>query len=525
MLKKLEQDELLTAVLTNPYIRHAEECRRDFYTFVQAFWDTIIHEDPVYNWHIPYLCKQLQVLAERVIAGKAKKHDMCINIPPGTTKSTICTVMFPAWVWIMRNPANMKTTGAFARFITGSFNKELSTEHSELCRDVIRSDRYRKYFPELQLRKDKDAKTNYKNTAGGTRFTTSVGSGATGRHSHFILIDDPVDPNQALSDADRETANRWLDHVLSTRKVDKRITVTVLIMQRLHKVDPTGHWLSKAGKRIKHIVLPGTLKDLEKGTKFEVKPKKLRKKYIKGLLDPVRIDRPVLKDMRIDLGSYGFSGQVGQDPRDRDGGMFQRQFIQIVPAAPAGGTPWVRGWDLAATSESETKKKKISAAYTAGVKMKWVDGIFYIGHVARKRVSNPRFIMVNTASQDEPDTIQDLPQDPGSAGKIQARDLVSHLSGHIVKYGLETGDKVLRLEPFSSQWEAGNVKLVEGGWNEDYLEEGEYFPNGFKDQFDASGRAFNRLNKMVKKMNTGTVGMPAGIKNERNINPESNKVA
>jgi len=519
----LEQNELIVAVLSNPYLIHAEECRRDFFTFVQAFWGEIIHEEPVYNWHIPYLCTQLQKVAERVIAGKPKKNDMCINIPPGTTKSTICTVMFPAWVWIMRNPEDMTKTGAFARFITGSFNKELSTEHSELCRDVIRSDKYKKYFPELQLRKDKDAKTNYKNTAGGTRFTTSVGSGATGRHSHFILIDDPVDPNQALSDADRETANRWLDHVLSTRKVDKRVTVTVLIMQRLHKVDPTGHWLSKVKKRVKHIVLPGALEF--DGTVFEIKPKKLAKFYVNGLLDPERLDAVVLDDMKTDLGSYGFSGQVGQDPRDREGGMFQRQYIEIVKEAPAGGTKWVRGWDLAATSEAESKSKKIGAAYTAGVKMKWCDGIFYIGDVERKRVSNPRNIMKNTASQDEKGTIIDFPQDPGSAGKIQARDLASHLADYVVKFGLESGDKILRLEPFSAQWEAENVKLVEGAWNTDYLDEGEYFPNGFKDQFDASGRAFNRLRRIVKKMNSNSIGAPAGTKNTNKINPEQHKRA
>lgn len=525
MLKRLEQDDLLTAVLTNPYLLDAEECRRDFFTFVQTFWDIIIAEEPVYNWHIPYLCKEAQRIALRVLQGKAKKHDLLVNIPPGTTKTVILSVMLPAWVWIARIPGQPGKTGAFARFITGSYKADISRDAAELCRDIIQSDKYKKFFPELEIRRDNNAKSNFKNTAGGYRTTTSVGTAPTGKHAHIIIIDDPVDPEQALSDPDRETANRWVGGVMSTRKVNKKVTVTIMIMQRLHKDDPAGSWLGKKtkGKKLKHIVLPGALEF--NGSTYEIRPKKLAKKYVKGLLDPVRLSLDELEELHIELGSYGFSSQIGQDPRDREGGMFQRQYIDIVEAAPAGGTPWVRAWDLAATSEQETKKKKIQAAYTAGVKMKWVDGKFYIGHVERKRVSNPRHIMKSIATQDGYDTVIDFPQDPGSAGKVQARDLASHLVGYVVKFGLESGDKIVRLEPFSAQWEARNVKFVRGPWNEVLLDEGEYFPNGFKDQFDAAGRAFNRLRTFINKLNSNKIGAPAGVKNTKQINPDRRKAA
>ena len=71
-------------------------CKEEFFYFVKTFWDTIISEEPVWNWHIEYLCNEIQEMAERVFEGKPKEYDLIINISPGSTKSTICSRMFPA---------------------------------------------------------------------------------------------------------------------------------------------------------------------------------------------------------------------------------------------------------------------------------------------------------------------------------------------------------------------------------------------------------------------------------------------
>lgn len=519
MLKRLEHDKTLNAVLENPYLLKAERCRRDFYYFVKQFWSTIIEEDPVYNWHIKYLCDELQKIGHTVIQKKDKEYDLIVNIPPGTTKSTICSEMFHAWLWIARVPNDMDKTGAFIRIISGSFKDEIATELAEFAKDIIMSDKYQLYFPELVIRKDKSAKTNYKNTEGGQRSSTSVGTSPMGKHAHVIIIDDPVDPEQALSDLERDKANRWCDNVAATRKVNKRVTVTIMIMQRLHKVDPTGHWVSRHGDKIKQIILPGIIKYGD--TKYRVHPPELERFYKNGLLDPNRMSNSVLEEMRQRLGPYGFSAQIGQDPRNTEDGMFQRDYFEIVDSAPYGGTKWVRGWDLAATSEKEAKKNKIQAAYTAGLKMKYCNGIFYIGHVARKRVADPRAIMRNTASQDEKGTIVDFPQDPGSAGKVQARSIAAHMVGFDCRYSVESGEKMLRAAPFSSQCAAGNVKLVRGEWNEEFLEEGEFYPNGFKDQIDGGSRAFNRLTKEIASEEYNDDDFtPTSIPNDLHQTPE-----
>ena len=539
--KRIEDYPYIRLVWENQDLIKAEKCRRDFFTLVKEFWDIIINDDPIYNWHIPYLCKFLQKQFYQVCSRSPKEKDIIINIPPGTTKSTIVTIMFPAWVWIAKLPKkeyiryykkvyrkekqknpdfkfkDLIITGKDLRFITGSYGNALSLDHSELSRDIIISDKYKRFFPEIEIRHDKSQKSNFKNNHGGTRFTTSVGSGVMGTHAHFILVDDPLDPEGGYSDADREKANRWVTGTLSTRKVDKKITVTILIMQRIHQDDPTAHLLNKKKGKIKHICLPADCNEFD-----NVKPKRLKKYYKKGLLDSIRLGKTEIESLRLELGPYGFAGQLGQDPKPREGGMFQRKDMEIVDVAPAGGTQWVRGWDFAGTSKEEAKKKGTKPAYSAGVKLKYCDGIFYIGHIVRERVSGRglRSLMKNIASQDGKETLIDYPQDPGSAGKSQAQDLASYLAGYTFYYSTESGDKVLRADPVSAQSQAGNIKLVKGDWNEPFIDEVEYFPNGFKDQIDALSRAFRRV-VILKNMDNDTVGAPAGVKSKNQPYPKA----
>ena len=207
-----------------------ELCRRSFYRFVQEFWHIIIPEDPVWNWHIEYLCQEAQIVVERIEQRLPKEYDLIINIPPGTSKSTIWTVMLPVWSW---------TRDERIRSMTASYSSTLSTDHSVKSRDILRSQKFKDLFPEIQLKQDQDNKTHYKNTKGGERYATSVGGAITGFHAHLIIVDDPLNPKGAASDAERATANSFMDVTLSTRKVDKKLTPTILVMQRLHEEDCT----------------------------------------------------------------------------------------------------------------------------------------------------------------------------------------------------------------------------------------------------------------------------------------------
>ena len=206
-------------------------CRESFYEFVKRFWFIIIPERPVWNWHIKYLCDELQVMAERVIREEDKEYDLIINIPPGTTKSTICSVMFTPWIW-----TRMPT----ARAIYGTHTAPLSLDLSRKARMIVASQKYKDLFPEIVLSDDQATKGHFVNTMNGARLATMVGGAITGFHAHFIFVDDPLDPQGAASSQEIVTANNWMSETLPTRKIDKGIAVTTLIMQRLHQADCTG---------------------------------------------------------------------------------------------------------------------------------------------------------------------------------------------------------------------------------------------------------------------------------------------
>jgi len=293
-------------------------CKRSLYRFVQEFWSVIISEDPVWNWHIELLCDEMQEIIMRCAKTdfkprEAKLYDLAINIPPGSTKSTICTVMAPAWAW---------TVDQSLRILTASYSQSLSTDHAIKSRDIITSDKFKRLFPSIKIKIDQNNKTHYKNDKNGERYATSVGGTITGFHAHLIIVDDPLNAKQAASQVEIESANTFMDTTLSTRKVDKAVTVTALIMQRLNENDPTGNWLKKKNKKIRHICLPATLRD-------NITPITLRDRYVNGLLDPIRMSKETLAEMKIDLGSYGYAGQMEQDPAPEGGGIWKKWFIEI----------------------------------------------------------------------------------------------------------------------------------------------------------------------------------------------------
>lgn len=302
----------LRGVELSPTKALSELCKRSLYRFLQEFWGVIIPEEPVYNWHVEYLCDELQDIGYNLKARNTKKHDLLINIPPGTTKSTICSVMFPAWLWAI-DPT--------LKVITASYSGTLSTDLSVKSRDLIKSDKYIEMFPDVEIKKDSDNKTFYENELGGARIATSVTGSITGQHAHIIIIDDPLNPKEAASEAERHRAIHFYDQTINTRKIDKKITPTITIMQRLHESDPSGHLLGKKNKP-KHINLPAELTD-------NVRPIELKEYYIDGLLDPIRIDRQVIEESKDALGSYGYSGQFMQEPTPEGGEIWQKWFIEV----------------------------------------------------------------------------------------------------------------------------------------------------------------------------------------------------
>ena len=435
----------------------------------------------MWNWHIKYICDELQVVAERVFKGLPRAYDLIINVSPGSTKSSICSVFFPAWVW---------TRMTSAKIIGGSYAKPLALDLALKNRDVVLSDKYLAAFPDVRLRYDQSAKSEFLTTKRGMRYSVGVGGSVTGKHGHFIIVDDPLNPKEAASEAELKTANEWMSSTLSTRKVDKTITVTILIMQRLHQIDPTATMISRAkltqqidgGKiKIKHICLPAELSD-------KVKPRKLRQYYKDGLMDPIRLSQQVLNEAKAE-GDYHFAGQFMQWPIPAGGGMFKTDRIQIdIPHKKF--VKIVRFWDKAGTQGGR-------GAYTVGLKMAVdIKKRFWLLDLVRGRwdSSAREMIIKHTAEVDGRGVIVGVEQEPGSGGKESAENTVRNLAGWRVRVYRPTGDKATRADPFSVQVNHGNVSMVIGEWNDAYLNELMFFPDSeFKDQVDTSSGAFQML--------------------------------
>ena len=195
------------------------------------------------------------------------------------------------------------------------------------------------------------------------------------------------------------------------------------------------------------------------------------------------------------------------------GHYFKRSKVgEMLAVTPTDVTRWVRAWDLAATAPGEEDEmdgipqalrrnsRSDGSAYTAGVLLgKRRNGRIYVADVinVRENGADVRQLIQNTAASDAAlygnVTIR-IPQDPGQAGKDQAQSFVRMLGGYPVSVALESGDKVTRAEPFSSQWLAGNVDVKVAEWNDEYFRQLENFPVGkLKDMVDASANAYLEL--------------------------------
>lgn len=503
ILSNIQNYSQLSASVTQEKIKR---CKESYFFFLQEFWHTLIKDKPVWNWHIKLLCDEIQDIIERVGENKPKKHDLVVNIPPGTTKSIACSVMPMAWAWL-KYP--------WLRFTKATHSATLSLELAELTRLILQSRKYTEYFSEIRVRRGSDSKSNFRVmyrdeytgfwTFGGSLLSTSVNGSVTGFHGHIRLTDDPIDPEKAVSEKILASSNRWLEQTYSSRVVDKENTPHILIMQRLAVNDPSGKLLKQKekGKKIKHICLPGQV-TTKKEAKL-VQPKKLLKQYKKnkGFLDPKRLGPQALLDMEMNLGQFGYLSQVQQDPQTAGAGMFDMSKIAVLDPEEfdyrANLNRIVRYWDKAGTSGG--------GAYTAGVKLAELKDSkfkYLIMHVKRGQWGSAKreTIIEETAKQDRVqnhiNVTQIVEQEPGSGGKESAENTKKRLAKHGISCLLDrpTGDKVYRADPVTVAVDRGLVAMFIGTWNQDLIDEGNLFPVGtYKDQIDAFSGAYGYFEK------------------------------
>jgi hypothetical protein len=182
------------------------------------------------NFHIHMIIAEL----EKMRFGDLQQ--LLVAMPPRSLKSIIISVAYPAWL-MGHNPA--------CKTICVSYGQELADKMAHDCRQVMRSDWYRRLFPKTVLAPGRQSLGAFETTAGGGRQSTSVNGVLTGFGGDIIIVDDPMKPDEALSDAERQRTNDWIQHTLFTRLNDKQNGRIIVVMQRLHEDDVIGNIMEK----------------------------------------------------------------------------------------------------------------------------------------------------------------------------------------------------------------------------------------------------------------------------------------
>jgi predicted phage terminase large subunit-like protein len=408
----------------------------------------------------------LRLLAEleRLEAGETDR--LIVLMPPGSAKSTYVSVLFPAW-WLYRRRGSAVITACHTADLAEHFGRQvrrLVAEHAPILGyGLAAGDR---------------AAGRWATTDGGTYFATGVRGPLTGRRADLVVIDDPIKSHaEADSAVYRDHTWNWFRSDLVTRlRPEARI---VVVMTRWHP-DDLGGRLLEADDGWTVLRLPALA---EADDPLGRAPG--------DALWPEWEDRAALERKRALVGGRVWSALFQQSPRRDDGSLFPIGRIDVVEAVAELHS--VRAWDLAATADSDGRDPD----WTVGLRLgRELSGRFMVLDVARLR-GGPHEVeeaIVSTAHQDGRAVPIGLPQDPGQAGKHQVAWLAARLAGHRVVASAETGAKLTRALPVAAQAEAGNLRLLRGGWNRALLDELRDFPHGRKDdQVDALSRAFSML--------------------------------
>ena len=468
----------------------AEQCRRRFYRFFLEMWETIEAVELVPNWHIEYLCDQLQEIYDTWKRGEGQP-DALINVPPGTSKSTTVTQLFPAWLWLVEPSF---------RVISSSYAADLSIGHAVKSRDCLSSDKFRRLFPgHITFKADENGKTAYRNTAKGQRFVTSTTGRVTGTHGDCIIIDDPIDPEHATGEKIRKKAAQHLKK-LATRKTNKLRSFTIMVMQRVHELDPAGIWLSTPGKKLRHICLPGELtKDAKGEVGAQVRPAELRACYTDGLLDTNRLSREALANLKTDLGSYGYAGQVQQLPAPEEGGILKKAWFRTLPYpefldnVPGAKTAvWLFDADTAYTEKQQNDPSALLASCYLGQTL-------YVRWVGELRLELPALklkLLELVQAHGYRAPLSKLHIEPKASGKSVVQELRSISQLNVVEAPPPPDDKTTRVTASSPFIEAGRVVLLDGSWNGPFIDQCAAFPNAaHDDMLDCLTQAIARYNK------------------------------
>lgn len=460
-----------------------ELCRRSLIDYVQAAWEEVHPNDFHRNWHVDAIVEHL----EACYRGEIRR--LVMNVPPRMAKSTITSVMFPTWVW---------TKDPGARFLCSAYSNSLASRDGRRSRDVIRSRWYQaRWGEDWQMQADQDVKSYYVNTEGGHRVSIPAGTG-TGEGGDYVIVDDPHDVQEAESPTERRSTIRWWRESMPSRVEDPKETVWIIIAQRVHR-DDLSAWAINSGL-YEVLSLPMEYGEGPSQMTWEGADLTDPRTEEGALIDPERYPREEVEALKTSLGKVAASAQLNQNPRKRSGDFIAADKIETVEKPPERGVTRVIYIDKAATASP-------NASYSAwGMFHLTYEGVFTAERVQRGQwspgVRDERlgeFVEWAEEKYGKFGFSIVVEQEPGSGGKESAQETARQFMGYRVYFDRPTGGKFVRADPFAARVDKGDVQMVEGAWNDEYVDEldaadpDERAANQVLDQMDISSGGYNWL--------------------------------
>lgn len=478
--------------------------------------------------HMELIAEKLEQVEKYLrTGGKEGIGRLMILMPPRHGKSEMASRKFPAWL-LGRLPD--------MRIIMASYGADLASKNSRAVRDLIEGKRYQALFGGLSSKGEPvELSSDSRSVAAwdlaqphrGGVVAAGVGGGITGLGADLLILDDLFkNREEAESEGRRELVHDWYKSSAYTR-LEKEYSAIILFFTHWHPDDLVGRMMKQMVEdpmtdQWEIVDLPALSRAECYASSLEEQRQKMRDGMFLPLEDPIgrkhdgsalwpsRFGKEWLLAKEANIGKYDFAALYQQMPYLREGGMFKREWFTIVDCGPGrddvikrtinGVTlnARVMGWDKASTSGGGARSSGVLIS-------KGKDGFYYVEAVIKGQWSSyqreQKMIEFGREYYKElgPFVIRH-PQDPGGAGV----DSATATNINLAEAGLEgharpvSGEKEVRAHPYSTAAEAGRVRLVRGGWNDDYLDELASFPKGtFKDQVDASSDAFNGIVEIV----------------------------
>jgi phage terminase large subunit-like protein len=435
--------------------------QRDFLEFVKKAV-TIIEPQTTFsfNWHIEYLCNVAQRIVEDVAHGVPKDKDIIINVPPRSMKSLIWSVMLNAWAW---------TRYPHLKFMTISYADNLSAKFAYKTRLLIKSDWYQKYFGDVfQLSDDDNRKTSYSNNKTGTRESFGSTGSVTGSGADIILCDDLNKPND-VSDTKLDNVISVYRDTIFNRLNFPLIGYRVVIAQRCHERDITGHLLSTDADSYEHICLPAQLSK-------DVKPLELGLNYVNGLLWTDRFSMEVLH--QYDKNTFMYASQYLQNPLSLDDGMIKKSWFSIIdknsiPDDVFNSLKWEMYLDTAYTTNEKQDESAclIGAKYNNDVLIKKA----YVWYLEFPQ------LLKKIQEVYAQNSVRIIRCEPKANGLSLIQTLKHSTTLNITATETPRDSKIMRVNNITNYLEAGRMKFLRDSSYEIAIQQLCAFPNSSKD--------------------------------------------